>query len=194
MGELFILAVKAFLYFGVPWIVITFVIKISKEFEHIHRTWHHLQFDHQFNTDEIYSAVKDLIESKYQLPAVRFEESTYYGDSFFSENRRYLKVLHRHSMVLLFAGQYGTGYFVSWRAGDTVNFLQKFVASIPFIGEKLEKLIYTKSYYQLDSEDMFTDAVRQCIMEVIDSMTKDKGIRPLSEFERRPIQLQTSGN
>lgn len=43
------------------------------------------------------------------------------------------------------------------------------------------------TYYQLDTALMFQEAVHAAVLEVIDGLTQAKGLRALSEEERKPI-------
>jgi hypothetical protein len=57
---------------------------------------------------------------------------------------------------------------------------------IPFFGW-LYAPILAPPYYKIDTELMFQEAVRQAVHEVIDGLTTAKGIRALTELERKPI-------
>jgi len=39
----------------------------------------------------------------------------------------------------------------------------------------------------MDTDDMFKDMVKNSVLAVVDAISNDKGIRPLSELERQPI-------
>ena len=43
------------------------------------------------------------------------------------------------------------------------------------------------TYYQMDTTLMFQESVRLAVLEVIDGMTKVKGLKELSEADRKPI-------
>lgn len=43
------------------------------------------------------------------------------------------------------------------------------------------------TYYRIDTALMFRSAVHNAILEVIDQLTQAKGLRALTEFERKPI-------
>jgi hypothetical protein len=60
------------------------------------------------------------------------------------------------------------------------------ILAIPWIGSLYARIFDQPTYYQIDSALMFQDAVHNAVMEVIDQMTAAKGIRALSEFERKP--------
>ena len=43
------------------------------------------------------------------------------------------------------------------------------------------------TYYRLDTALMFQDAVHSAVLEVIEQVTEGKGVKGLSELERKPI-------
>jgi len=58
---------------------------------------------------------------------------------------------------------------------------------IPLIGPLFERLFMPATYYTIDTTLMFQESVRRSVLEVIDQMTQAKGLRALSESERKPI-------
>jgi hypothetical protein len=61
------------------------------------------------------------------------------------------------------------------------------ILGIPIIGPIYEILFRPITYYKLDTESMFQQAIHNSVMEVVDEITKAKGLRLLSELERKPI-------
>ena len=58
---------------------------------------------------------------------------------------------------------------------------------LPLIGSIYERFFRPITYYRLDTSQMFQLAVRTAIMEVVDQVTEAKGIRALTELERKPV-------
>ncbi len=58
---------------------------------------------------------------------------------------------------------------------------------IPGVGPLLKRLFLPLSYYRIDTALMFQESVHRAVLEVIDEITKLKGLRVLSEGERKPI-------
>jgi len=65
-----------------------------------------------------------------------------------------------------------------------------FLRELPIIGSLYVRLFKTETYYRIDTMLMFQQAVHNAVLEVIDAMTADKGVRALSETERRPIMKE----
>jgi hypothetical protein len=61
------------------------------------------------------------------------------------------------------------------------------ILMLPWIGWLYERLFRPITYYRIDTSDMFQTAVRQTVMGVIDRVTEAKGIRALTELERKPV-------
>lgn len=60
------------------------------------------------------------------------------------------------------------------------------VRALPLIGRLYEWLFKPGTYYRIDSMQMFQQAVHNAVLEVIDQMTTEKGVRALSESDRKP--------
>jgi len=44
-----------------------------------------------------------------------------------------------------------------------------------------------ETYYTLDTALMFQDSVHSAVLEIMDEVTEGKGIRAMSELERKPV-------
>jgi hypothetical protein len=61
------------------------------------------------------------------------------------------------------------------------------VLAIPLIGWIYERIFAPPTFYSVDTALMFQEAIHKAVLEVIDCMTTNKGIRALSEAERKPV-------
>jgi hypothetical protein len=61
------------------------------------------------------------------------------------------------------------------------------VLAVPIVGWIYERIFAPATYYAIDTALMFQDAVHNAVMEVIDCVTANKGVRALTEAERKPI-------
>jgi hypothetical protein len=64
------------------------------------------------------------------------------------------------------------------------------VLAIPLIGSIYEWVFAPSTFYAIDTGLMFQDAVHNAVLEVIDRMTAAKGIRALTEAERKPTMTR----
>lgn len=61
------------------------------------------------------------------------------------------------------------------------------VLAMPLVGRVYERIFAPPTFYAVDTALMFRDAVHKAVLEVVDGMTANKGLRALSEDERKPI-------
>ena len=50
-----------------------------------------------------------------------------------------------------------------------------------------ERFLRPTTYYQMDTALMFQEAIRYAVNDVVDQMSKAKGLRVLSILERKPV-------
>jgi len=62
--------------------------------------------------------------------------------------------------------------------------------TIPSLGVVADALVRPWTYYRLDTAAMFQTATHSAVLEVIDSITADKGIKGLPESERKPVMRE----
>lgn len=62
-----------------------------------------------------------------------------------------------------------------------------YVRVIPVVGWLYKRFFKPDTYYALDTEIMFQTATHQAVIEAVDGMTGAKGLRALSELERKPV-------
>jgi len=60
------------------------------------------------------------------------------------------------------------------------------VLAMPLVGFLYERIFAPTTFYAFDTALMFRDAVHNAVLEVIDTVTANKGVRALSEEERKP--------
>lgn len=61
-----------------------------------------------------------------------------------------------------------------------------FILMLPFIGRFYDRFFSPITYYRVDTSHMFQKAVQAAMMQVVDQVTASKGIRALTELERKP--------
>jgi hypothetical protein len=64
---------------------------------------------------------------------------------------------------------------------------ERTVLAIPLVGWLYERIFAPETFYSMDTALMFQKAVHNAVLEVVDRMTASKGIRALTESERKPI-------
>lgn len=176
--------VRFFVVIAFFWVVISYAIRARQDIGHVTSRWHTTLDNMHFSPNKFYQAVQEKVKAKnvhVSISVITLKESR--GSSFL---RDYLRIADGDQMFLICAAPYGKDFFVSWWFGETMSFRRDLIPRIPVIGIPLAKLLYSKTYFQMDTDDMFKDTVRKCVLSVIDEMANEKGIRGLTDLERMP--------
>jgi hypothetical protein len=68
-----------------------------------------------------------------------------------------------------------------------------FLTVIPYVGPLYQHFVRPNTYYKVDTATMFHTAVHAAVVEVVDCMTEAKGIRGLSDLDRKPVMSAVAG-
>lgn len=148
--------------------------------------WYHLFEGLEDSSQRFYSSLERAIESK-RMEKLALSRIDYKEGSIFSDNREYFRVRRRDHIFDICAAPFGNGFFVSWWLGESPGFFWSLILKIPFLGIMLLKLFRPETYYRFDTALMFQSSVHSAVLEVVDQTTSAKGIRSLTESERKPI-------
>jgi hypothetical protein len=153
--------------------------------EFIHDHWSHYIPDLQFSSKEFYQSVEELLTKREIPDAKYFQVEMSERGSIMDRHRLYLRVKNTPYSFDICAAPYGTGFFVSWWFGEDIGCLMRILFYIPLLGSYLKKRMYTKTYYIMDTEDMFMTAIHYAVTQCLDAVTTQKGLRVLNETERQ---------
>lgn len=142
--------------------------------------WHHIFNEPPFSAQEFFLQVETLIKEK-KIPRVTLSRITYSQGSFWSPRREYLRVGFDIFVFDICAAPYGKRYFVSWWLGETGRPIRDFLANLPVVGKLFTKR--SKTFFEMDTEILFKETVKECVNTSIKHFTEVKGIRQLSEPE-----------
>ena len=183
MYQEFIIQVLGILFvFLLLYVAISYAISPRKTFGNIQSRWHHTFDDMQFQTKEVYTAIEAAIQET-GINKTDVDRVTYSESGVLSSSRIYLQVRRGDQMFLICAAQIAKGYFISWWFGETLSFFKDFIPRIPKYGPKLAEIMFSKTFYQMDTDSMFKDIVKNCVLRVVDDISNAKGIR-LTELQR----------
>jgi len=145
--------------------------------------WYHLTEGLQCSSKAFYTAVEQAIARR-QLPGVRLSRVNHSESGILSARREYLRVQRFELIFDICAAPFGpNSFFVSWWLGELPGCL----SAIPFLGPILLQLFKPMTYYRLDTALMFQESVREAVLEILDGVIKAKGLRAISELDRKPI-------
>lgn len=180
LGSIFQLAIFA----GVIYFLYTRFRRRYKGLDIIRSRWHCSLPEFQFSAQEFYSLVEAAVK-KTEVKGIGIDRAEYEEKHVLLARREYLRLTRGEYVFLICAAPFGTGFFVSWWLGETVSFVKHLILKIPW----LARLVYRKTFFQMDTETMFQECVRKCVLEVVEHISTNKGIRGLSERERIPIDM-----
>jgi len=148
--------------------------------------WHHFTAGLEESSQEFYGSVERAITSR-NLTGVGLSRVEFHEGSAFSAKREYLRVVRQEHIFDICAAPYGNGFFISWWLGEEIGWFLRILSAIPFLGPWLVNIFKPQTYYRIDTATMFQESVHSAVTEVLDERTKGKGLKTLSEAERKPI-------
>ena len=139
----------------------------------------------QWSPKEFYGAVEQALQRR-QLPDIFLSRVSYSEGGLFSAKREYLRVTRKEHIFDICGAPFGTGFFFSSWLGERPQGCLGLLMVVPvlniFVG-----MLRRETYYKIDTAMMFRESVQNAVFEVIDCLTTAKGIRSLSELERKPV-------
>lgn len=158
----------------------------SSTFKNYHSSWNTLIDDFKFSTKDFYGLLEKELKSN-GISGVKISTVSLKEGSVLSSKRLYLRMEWRDFQYDICGAPFGKGFFISWWLLYKNSIAQVVVSKVPFLGSWLVKKLYPETYYKIDTASMFMTYAQSSVLKVIDEITKDKGIRSLSEVERKPI-------
>jgi len=148
--------------------------------------WHHFYDGLRASPQEIYFLIEKAINER-ELPGAVLSRVVYKEGGIFSARREYLRVRRKDHIFDLCAAPFGRGLFASWWLGESVGLFWRILFIIPPVALTLIRIFRPDTFYRIDTALTFQDSVHSAVMEVFDGVTKAKGLRALSESEKKPI-------
>lgn len=171
-----------YLIFAAIGLILLWLISRSKKKPIVFSHWFYLSEGLLLTVNEFYKLVEDAVKSR-RLPEAELEIVDLFEGSVLSAKRVYLRVARQELNFDLCAAPFGTGFFVSWWLGTKPSWL----ANVPFIGHLLVAVFRPLTYYRLDTAMMFQESVHNSVLEVLGGILSAKGLRSLTDMERKPI-------
>jgi len=128
----------------------------------------------QLSTRDFYVMLRDLI-AKYDYPGVSCKLVTLKEGGIFSSSRDYLCISKERYNFFVCAAPFGRSFFISWWLQEEANTLANVAEKIPYIGKTLATRIESKTYYELDTELMFTSSINSLVSYAVEKVKADKG-------------------
>ncbi len=148
--------------------------------------WYHSIENLQESPQKFYNNLVEAITQR-KIPGIDISRIDYREGGVFSAKRTYLRVRRKEHIFDICAAPFGSGFFFSWWLGEKVSLFWSLVMLIPVLGMQLMATFRPQTYFRHDTALMFQDSISSAVHEVIDGITKAKGLRMLSELEKKPI-------
>lgn len=174
-----------------PIILLIIVIGTLKFFfgkvqQDIQSHWSTLFGNFKYSPSSFYTLLENRLEEK-NINGLIVSTTTLKEKSIFSSNRLYLKVVKDNLEYYICCAPFSdTTFFSNWlilnkSRGEII------ISQIPFIGSYLAKKLFPKTFYTHDTTEIIMGFIHESMLSVIDEITKEKGLKKLSNAERKPV-------
>ena len=141
---------------------------------HAHQSQHFE--DLQMSAREFYVLLKDMIVS-YQYPDVKCEPVTLSEGGLFSSKREYLRISKQRYHYYVCASPFGKSFFISWWLQEDANTTANITRKFGWLGRAMATHMESKTYYEMDTELMFTSSINSILKLAVEKVKADKGYR-----------------
>ena len=157
--------------------------------------WNHLIPGMQQSSNEFYTAVDRILIAQ-GIDDTKAERVNIAEGGLLSAKREYLQVRRKGHVFHICAAPFGSGFFVSWWLGEVRSGLWAEFAAIPYLGPILGFLASAAkplTYYRIDTALMFQSVTHGAVLEALDQVIDAKGMRALTDIEKKPIMRDFFG-
>lgn len=148
--------------------------------------WNHRVEGMQQSSNDFYAQVERLIKGE-NVDGVKIERVNIAEGGVFSSKREYLQIRRGEHVFHVCAAPFGTGFFLSSWLGIKESGFWAWLSELPVIGVLVQNILKPLTYYKIDTALMFQSIAHTAVLRVLDDLTTTKGIRALTETERKPI-------
>jgi hypothetical protein len=141
---------------------------------HTHNSQHFE--DLQMSAREFYTLLKTMIE-EFKYPEVKCTPVTLKEAGFFSSQREYLRISKERYNYYVCASPFGRSFFISWWLQEDANTAANVTRKVGWLGRVIAAQMESKTYYQRDTELMFTESINSIIKLAVEKVKADKGYR-----------------
>jgi len=158
----------------------------SKTLKNHHSNWNTLIDNFEYSPKEFYQRLKTELES-HGVTRISIKETTHKEGGMMSHSRLYLRATWKNYQYDVCCSKFGHGVFFSWWLLYKDSIGKILISKIPFIGGWLARKLYPVTYYRIDTASMFMSYAQSSVLKVIEDITNNKGVRALTEAEKKPV-------
>jgi hypothetical protein len=167
-------------------IIIAVISFLKKGIPTLNANWNTLLDNFEYSTQDFYKLLTTELGS-HGIKKIKIQEKYISIGNALGVKRLYLRVKWNNYTYDCCMAPYGKGTFISWWMFTEKTGMELLLSKIPFIGNYLVKAFFPVTYYSMDTASMFRTYAQASVLKVIDDITENKGVRALSESERKPI-------
>lgn len=134
---------------------------------------------------DFFEKTEAAIENK-EMEKIKKSRIDFKEGGVFSAKREYLRIQRKNLVFDICGAPFGNGFFISWWLGETPSGLLGFLSTLPGIDVLVLKFFNAQTYYKIDTAMMFQSLVHSAVLEVLDDMIKEKGLKSLAPADRVP--------
>lgn len=132
--------------------------------------------DLQLSSKDFYTSVEETLKH-FEYPDLRISRVNLFQSGFTSGFREYLCIQHKEHRFYICAAPFGRSYFISWWLKEQLSMSTVLLSYIPFIGASLARNNSKKSFYQIDSENLFLESIKGVVNTLVEKVQQEKGLR-----------------
>ncbi|WP_335973303.1 hypothetical protein [Gaetbulibacter jejuensis] len=174
---------------GLITLIVVFVfirVLFKSNAKNYHSRWNTLIDNFSYSSEDFYKQLIEELQS-HGIKNLRTKYVFLKEGNAFSSKRTYLRVTWKDYDYDICAAPFGNGFFISWWLLYKNSFWQLLLFRLPFVGSWLVKKLFPITYYKLDTASMFMGYAQSSVLKIVDTITNNKGIKALSENERKPV-------
>ena len=141
---------------------------------HAHNTQHFEEL--QLSSTEFYVLLRSMITA-YKYPDVTCTPVTLKESGIFSSKREYLRISKQRYHYYVCASPFGRSFFISWWLQEDAHTAANVAQKFGWFGKAVASRLESKTYYELDTELMFTSSINAIIKAAVEKVKADKGFR-----------------
>ena len=149
--------------------------------------------DFRYSSKEFYRSVESRLVDQ-GIPDIQFSSVKLSKGNVLSGKREYLRITRNEYRFDVCAAPFGKGFFISWWFGERDSWFWEMLSRIPYIGFLFLKSRMSKTYYQLDTEAMFRESVKESINSTIKIISSENGFRLPSQLKDYTLADPTTKN
>lgn len=170
--------------FVLPLLILFFILRRKKKTYHSH--WNTLIEGFNYSIQDFYEQVESELQNHdIEDIATGYTDLAVAGVG--SQRRMYLEIEWKNLHYYICAAPFGDSFFVSAWMQNSHSIFEAMIYKLPVIGGWLHRIFFRQTIYKIDTASMFMTFAHSSLMKVISEVTKDSGVRVLTEEEKKPI-------